>query len=196
MLAPAEKLPTPLGLLAELTHRCPLDLFARRHQGAAVLKRPAVILHVRDLDAAGAERKRQFNEVADALDVGAMHDRVDRERELQPHHLRGECALACKRAIVAGDTVGRCFDAVLDRNLHVVEAGVGERIERLLGEADGGRDEIGVEAGRARRRGDLDEVAPRRRLAAGEMHLQHAERRRLAEHPRPGGGIEFVGARI
>ena len=24
MLAPAEKLPTPLGLLAELTHRCPL----------------------------------------------------------------------------------------------------------------------------------------------------------------------------
>ena len=30
------------------------------------------------------------------------------------------------------------------------------------------------------------------RLAAGQMHLQHAERRRLAEHARPGRGIELV----
>ena len=31
-----------------------------------------------------------------------------------------------------------------------------------------------------RRLGDLDEIAPRAGLAAGEMHLQHAERRGLA----------------
>ena len=41
-----------------------------------------------------------------------------------------------------------------------------------------------------------DEVAPRARLAAGEMHLQDAERRGLAEHPRPGLRIEFVASRI
>jgi len=28
------------------------------------------------------------------------------------------------------------------------------------------------------------------------MHLQHAEARRLAEHPRPGGGVEFVLALV
>ena len=43
-----------------------------------------------------------------------------------------------------------------------------------------------------RRRRDGDEVAPRARLAAGEMYLQHAERRSLAEHPRPGLRIELT----
>ena len=78
----------------------------------------------------------------------------------------------------------------------MVEAGIGERAERLRGDADAGGDEIGVEAGVARRRDDVDEIAPRRRLAAGQMHLQHAEPGGLAEHPRPGRGIELVGAAV
>src|SRR5258708_40269040 len=45
-----------------------------------------------------------------------------------------------------------------------------------------------------RRRGELDEVARCGRLAAREMHLQHAERGRLVEYARPCGGVELVGA--
>ena len=71
-----------------------LDLLARRHQRGAVLQRPAVILHMRDLDAAGAERQREVDHVGDALDIGAMHDDVDGERQTEPHRLGGERALA------------------------------------------------------------------------------------------------------
>ena len=39
-----------------------------------------------------------------------------------------------------------------------------------------------------RRRGDVHDVAPCRRLAAGEVDLQAAQRRRLAEHARPFSG--------
>ena len=86
--------------------------------------------------------------------------------------------------------------AVLDRDLHVIEAGVASRSRSVLvGDADAGGDQIGVEPGLARRRRDLDEIAARGRLAARQMDLQHAERRGLAEHPRPGRGVEFVLAR-
>src|SRR5215472_9001663 len=37
-----------------------LDLLAARHQRGAVLERTAVVLHVRDLDPAGAEREREI----------------------------------------------------------------------------------------------------------------------------------------
>ena len=125
-----------------------------------------------------------------------MHHHVDGERQAELHHLGGERALARRGAVVAGDMVGGCFLAVLDRNLHVVEPGVGERAQGLRRQADRRGDEIAVEPGVARGRNDLGQIAPRRRLAAGQMHLQHAEARRFAEHPRPGRGVEFVGARV
>ncbi len=43
---------------------------------------------------------------------------------------------------------------------------------------------------------ELDEIAPRGRLAAGKMHLQHAERGGFAEHALPGRGVELVGAAV
>src|SRR5262249_32005969 len=58
-------------------------------------------------------------------------------------------------------------------------------------DADTRGDEIGVEAGIACRRHDVDEIASRRRLAAGEMHLQDPEPRGFAKHPRPGRGVEL-----
>ena len=42
---------------------------------------------------------------------------------------------------------------------------------------------------------DVNEVAPRAGLAAGQMHLQHPERRRLAEDADPGRGVELSLAR-
>src|SRR5919106_6615918 len=38
---------------------------------------------------------------------------------------------------------------------------------------------------------EIDEVPPRRRLTAGEVDLQHAERVRLVEHAPPGRGVEL-----
>src|SRR6202020_529451 len=98
----------------------------------------------------------------------------------------GERALAGKGAFVAGDAVGGCTLAVLYLYLHVIEAGFGELPQSVRGDADRRGDEIGVKAGGMRRCHDRDEIAPRTRLAAGEMHLEDAERRGLGKHPRPG----------
>src|SRR5258705_10776642 len=57
-------------------------------------------------------------------------------------------------------------------------------------------DQVGVEAGFAGVSRDVDEVAPRAGLAAGKMHMQHAERRGFGKHPRPSGGVEFAVARL
>src|SRR5262249_25523185 len=82
--------------------------------------------------------------------------------------------------------------AVLDRDLHMVESRIGKLAEPLIRDADTGGDEIGVKTGVARRRHDVDEIAPRRRLAAGEVDLQYPEPRSLAKHPRPGGSVELA----
>src|SRR6185295_18582829 len=55
---------------------------------------------------------------------------------------------------------------------------------------------IGVKAGGLRPCHDRDEIAPRTRLAAGEMHPQNAEYRGLGEHPRPGLGVKFASSRV
>ncbi len=78
----------------------------------------------------------------------------------------------------------------------MVETGVGERGQGLRRQADRRGDQVAVEAGLARGLDDIGKIAPRRRLAAGQMHLQYAQGRRFAEHARPGGGIELVGAGI
>ena len=94
----------PLGLLAELTHRCPL--------GCPYCSNPLA------LDPRGSELDTQawsrvFTEAA-ALGV------------LQVHLSGGERALAGEGAVVTGDAVGGRTLAVLDRYLHVIEAGFGE----------------------------------------------------------------------
>src|ERR1700730_3660810 len=92
--------------------------------------------------------------------------------------------------------VGGFFLAVLDRNLHVIEAGCGELIQRLRRNPDSRGDEICVKPGGMCCSGDLDKVTPRARLAAGEMHLQHAECRSFIEYPRPCRRIKLAPARI
>ena len=163
-----------------------VDLLGGRHQRGAVLQRPAVVLHVGDLDAAGFQLQRKIDHLGDALDVGAMHHQIDGERQAEPHRFRRQRVLALERAAIARDAVGRHGVGVLDRDLDVIEAGLPQIAHGARGDADAGGDQIGVEPGLARVRRDVDEIAPRAGLAAGQMHVQHAERRRLLEHPRPG----------
>src|SRR5262249_17601134 len=94
-------------------------------------------------------------------------------------------ALADKGAVIAGDVVGGFRIAVLDRDLNVIKPCLVQLSEPLGGEANARSDEIGVEAGEVGGGSDVDEIAPCRRLTAGEMNLQHPEPGRLVEHACP-----------
>ena len=105
------------------------------------------------------------------IDVGSMHHGIDGERNFQPHHFGGERGLARVRALIARDAVGGGWLTVLDRDLHMIETGVGELAERFRRDADCRSDEIGIEPRVLRGLGDRHKIAPRARLAAGEVHL-------------------------
>src|SRR5437764_2658020 len=151
---------------------------------------------MRDFDPAGAQSKRKIHHRPDALEIGSMHDGIDRERQLEPHNLSRQRALARESTFVAGYTIGGCRFAVLDRYLHVIEAGLAECCQGFLADADRRGDQIGVEPGSMRGGRDLDEVAACAGLAARQMNLQDAESRRLLEYPRPGRAIELAIPRI
>ena len=50
---------------------------------------------------------------------------------------------------IAGDAVARGRLRILDGELHMIEAGVGERLHALLRQPDAGGDQIGVKADEA-----------------------------------------------
>ena len=62
----------------------------------------------------------------DLPDVAAVDDRVDGEREAEPRHLGGEPHLGLVRAAQPRDLVGGGDVDALQRELHVVEPGIGK----------------------------------------------------------------------
>jgi hypothetical protein len=70
------------------------------------------------------------------INVGAVHHSVDGERDFEMHDFGGERALAGEGVFVTGDAVGGRTLAVLDRYLHVIEAGFGELPQTVQGDAD------------------------------------------------------------
>src|SRR4029077_10102894 len=74
----------------------------------------------------------------------------------------------------------------------MVEAGIGEFRDRGLVEADAGGDQVGVEAEARGMSDEFDEIAPRRRFAAGKMQLQNADGRGLREDLAPARGVELA----
>ncbi len=162
--------------------------FARRHQRGAVLQGPGVILDVRDFEAAGAQLHGEVDVLLDVVDVLAVHRRVERQRQAEFLHPAGDFALLGAAALVGGDAVGVLGVDVLDRELHVVEAVVAQLDEAVAGQRHAGGDEVGVEADLGRGLDDVFEVLARRRLAAREVDLQHAEGGGLAHDVLPFGG--------
>ena len=124
--------------------RCRLRL--GRHQGGAIDEAPAVILRMRDLDAPGAERDGELHHFAGARDIGAMNDGVDGQRQARLRDPCGDRLFALEGARIAGDAVGGGGLRILDRELHMIEAGVGQRLHPLLRQADARGDQIGVKA--------------------------------------------------
>ena len=121
-----------------------IDLSARREQCGPVAQRPSVVLHVGNLDPAGAEFQRQRHHVGDTIDIGAMHDCIDGQRQFHLDRISCKCELAGEGAVIARDVVGRGRDAVLDRYLNVIEPCSHEFAQPLGVHAHPGRDEIGI----------------------------------------------------
>ena len=103
----------------------------------------------------------------------------------------------------SGDPVGGGFAGILKTDLDVIEAGIDERLQPRLGEADAGGDEICVKAGGARSGDELGEIGAGQRFSAGEVRVQHAELAGLTENVDPlcggkfranGGQLQRIGA--
>ena len=156
-------------------------------------QRPAVVLDVRHLEPLGAEAHRQIDDARQAVDVLAMDRRVDGERQAERAHPAGRFQLLGVAIAIVGDAVGVGGIGGLDRDLHVVEAMLGQLVQPLAGKQHGGSDQVGVEADLGRPRDDLLEVAAHGRLAAGEVQLQDAEIGGLRQHVEPGFGRQLAG---
>ena len=183
---------------AQLRHgtRRTLDLLAGGHQRGAVPECPAVILHMRDLDTVCSQCEREIDDIADPVDVGAVHHCVHRERELMPNDRGGERPFPGECARVAGNAIGGLGVAVLDRDLHMIKPGLHQPSQHAFRDPDGRGDEIGIQTRRMSAGSDIDEIAPRAGLATRQMHLQHAQFSRFAQYTQPSRGIELVLSRI
>src|SRR6516165_8177219 len=95
------------------------------------------------------------------------------------------------RYAVARDGVG-----ILEAELHVFEPSLDQLFQPRSIEMNAGGDQVAVKSDFIGMADELGEVAANERLAAREMHLQHAQSRRLREDTFPGIGVEFgAGAR-
>ena len=91
----------------------------------------------------------------------------------------------------AADAVREAGLGALDADLDVGEPGVRQRRELVAGQHDGRGDQVRIEPDLGRARDERDEILARRRLAAREMDLEHAQVRELVDHPEPFVGGEF-----
>ena len=172
--------------VAEALDRClrAAELLPRWQERLLVWHCPAVVLGVGELEPLRPEIECEIEQLLDPVEVMAVQDAVDRQREIElPREPRGR-DLLLERS-VSGDAVVLLGVRALDRDLHVVESGRLQRLRALAREVDAGRDERRVEAGVARRRAELDQVAAQHRLAASERELENAEGARLPERAVP-----------
>ena len=78
----------------------------------------------------------------------------------------------------------------------MIEPSVDEFARQLLAHPDPRGDEVGVKPALRGVTREVDDVAPRCRLTAGEMHVQRAERGRFAEHALPGLAVKLIAGAL
>ena len=122
-------------------------LFTRRHQGLPVLERPAVVLHMRDLEAPGAEVERELDDGGQAGNILTVDRRVKRQGEIERLRPARYLQFFAMSTGIVSDAVGVGGVAVLDRNLHVIEAAGGQVLEPLPCQQNPGGDQVRVKAG-------------------------------------------------
>src|SRR6185312_551490 len=99
--------------------------------------------------------------------------------------------LLAMRILQASDAVGDDGFVALKTDLHVAQPGIGETGEPFARQQHRGCDQVGVEPGVVGMLDEFDQVLARGRLAAGEVHLQHADLGEFAQHPLP-----FLGRKL
>ncbi len=120
-----------------------------------------------------------------------MHYGVDGQWQTRiAHQFRRPVLLRlCSRD--PGNAVATIGIGILQAELDMLEAGLGERRHASGIEPNPRGDQIAVKAQPCRMPDKGRQISPDERLAAREMHLQYAQYRRFAQHPLPGRGIEL-----
>ena len=147
---------------------------------------------MRDFEPLGAELERKLDVARHVVNVLPVDRRVDGERQAELRHPTGDVELLLRGTWIGADALGVLRIDVLEGDLHVIEATLDQLFEARAGQGDGGGDQIGVKAGLGGGRNDVLEVLARRRLAAGEVHLQDAHGTGLLHHRHPFGGGQFL----
>jgi hypothetical protein len=94
-----------------------------RHECLPVLERPAVMLRVGQLETIGAKACGPIDDLAGAIDIGAVQDDVDGERKSELAHDPGGRQFLRNRAHAGNPIGGVCF-RILNRDLDVLEPGL------------------------------------------------------------------------
>ena len=184
-------------LARRLNHpRGVVDLRAGRHEARAVGQRPAVVLHVRHLQAVGIERQGERNDLFDTIEVLAVHHHVDGQRQTRGPHQLGDGELLLMPAFEVADQIGPRRTGILEGNLHMIEPSCLERGHLGFVQQHTGSDEVAVEPCRSGGRDNIDEVLACGGLTAGEMDLHDAKGRRLADDVAPLLGGQFLAAAL
>src|SRR5438132_2737781 len=152
---------------------------------------PAEVLGVGQLQAVGVQLLGKRDDLADALEVLPVQDRVHGQWEPQLLHPAGHLELAMER-LASGDAIRLVRPRVLDRYLDVVEAEPPEALETHALERYPAGDQVAVEVERTRLSDERLEIGSQQRLAAGEVDLHHAQFLGLAQDTLPVGLVERV----
>jgi len=122
-----------------------LDLLQGRHQRGAVLQRPAVILHIGDLEPVGIEIDRHLDDVGELMQVLPVHHRINGERQIELAGPFRDFELFLVGLLESGDAVGQHRFVALEADLHMAQPGIGQRAEPFPGQEHGGGDQIGIQ---------------------------------------------------
>ncbi|CAH0311298.1 hypothetical protein SRABI70_04737 [Pseudomonas sp. Bi70] len=170
----------------------PLQLLAGGQQACAVELRPAIELAGGQFHEVRLEGEAQLDDTVGAVDVVAVGDEVQHHRVAVGLHRAGHLQLLGEGFLRAGQQVVDLLVAGLEADLNMIQAGLFEGGDLLLGEADAGGDQVGVVAQPARFADQLGEVLAYQRLATGKADLRGAHFPRLGHYLEPLSGAQFL----
>ncbi|MNN25979.1 hypothetical protein D3C81_1394720 [compost metagenome] len=165
--------------------------------------RPAVELTGGQFDEVGFEGNAQLDDAVDFVDVVPMSDEIQHHRVAVGFDCPGHFQLLREGLLRTGQQVIHLLVAGLEADLDMVQPGLLESGDLLLGEADAGGDQVGVIAQAPTFADQFGKVLAHQRLTAGEAQLCRAHLARLGHDPEPllsaqlltlGGEVQGVGA--
>ncbi|MNF96711.1 hypothetical protein D3C84_795070 [compost metagenome] len=163
----------------------PDQLFLGRQQTDPIELRPAVELARGEFDEVRLKGDAQLDDPVDLVDVVPMGDEVQHHWITVCFHCASHFQLLREGLFRPGQQVVHLLVAGLEADLDMVQAGLLEVADFLLGEADAGGDQVGVETQFAGLGNQLGEVLAHQRFATGKAQLRGTHFPRFAKHLDP-----------